>query len=108
MNLLDDGTDEKYYGNINRTILDGNVMNMILIIIKRKYSTIDNEDYSCHGYYIIKFSSSPYTLQADLIIYGQVISYGKYFVKELICFQSISIIIIMFYKKSDPLTHLFL
>ena len=42
-----------------------------------KYGAIDNDDYSCHGYYIIKFSSSPYTLQAELIIDGQVISSGE-------------------------------
>ena len=55
------GTDEEYYENINRTILDGNVMNMSLIITEGKYGAIDTDDYSCHGYYIIKFSSSPYT-----------------------------------------------
>ena len=38
-----------------------------------KYSAIDTDDYLGHGYYIIKFSSSPYTLQVDLIIDGQVI-----------------------------------
>ena len=42
-----------------------------------KYGAIDTENSSCHGYYIIKFSSSPYTLQTDLSIYGQLISYGK-------------------------------
>ena len=25
-----------------------------------KYGAIDADDYSCHGYYIIKISSSPY------------------------------------------------
>ena len=52
-------------------------MNMSLIIIEVKYGEIDTGDSSCHGYYIIKFSLSPYTLQADLSIYEQVISYGK-------------------------------
>ena len=37
---------------------------------------IYNDDYSYHGYYIIKFSSSPYTLQEDLIFYGQAIYSG--------------------------------
>ena len=32
MNFLDDLTDEEYYGIINRTIIDGNVMNMSLTI----------------------------------------------------------------------------
>ena len=76
MNFLDDGKNEELYENINRTIIDGNVMNTYLIIIEGKHGTIDTDDYLCHGYYIIKFSSSPYTLQTDLSIDGQVISYG--------------------------------
>ena len=52
-------------------------MNMSLIIIEGKYCVIDTDDSSYHGYYIIKFSSSPYTPQADFIIDGQVISSGK-------------------------------
>ena len=75
--FLDDRTDEEYYENINQTIIDGNVMNMSLIVTEVKYGAIDNDDSSCHGYYIIKFYSSPYTHQADLSIDGQVISSGK-------------------------------
>ena len=63
MIFLDDGTDEEYYKNINENILEVNVINMYLIIMEGKYGTIDTDDYSCHGYYIIKFSSSIYTLQ---------------------------------------------
>ena len=33
-------------------------MNMYLIIMEGKYGAIDNGDSSCHGYHIIKFSSS--------------------------------------------------
>ena len=75
--FLYDVTDEEYYKNINRTILDGNVMNIYLIITEGKYGSIDTDYYSCNGYYIIKFSSYTYTLQADLSIDGQVISSGK-------------------------------
>ena len=71
---------EEDYKHINRTILYGNVMNIYLIITERKYGTIDADDYSCHGYYIIKFASSPYTLQLDWGIYVQVISSG-----EMVC-----------------------
>ena len=42
-----------------------------------KYGAIDADDSSCHGYYIIKFYSPPYTLQADLRIDGQDISSGE-------------------------------
>ena len=42
-----------------------------------KYGATDADYSSCHGYYIIKFSSSPYTLQSDLSIDGRVISSGE-------------------------------
>ena len=35
-------------------------MNISLIVMEWKYGAIDADDYSCHGYYIIKISSSPY------------------------------------------------
>ena len=41
-----------------------------------KYGAIDSDNSSCRGYYIIKFYSSSFTLQADLSIDGQVISSG--------------------------------
>ena len=65
-------------------------MNMYLIIMEVTYGAIDTDDSSCHGYYIIKFSSSPYTLQSDLSIEGQVISSVK-IVREENYFFSISI-----------------
>ena len=52
-------------------------MNISLVIMEVKYGAIDIDNYLCHGYYIIKFSSSPYTLQEYLIIDGQVISSGE-------------------------------
>ena len=75
--FLDHETDEEIYEYISQTIPDGNVMNIHLIIMERKYVAIDAGDSSCHGYYIIKFSSSQYTLQADLSIYGKVVYSGK-------------------------------
>ena len=51
-------------------------MNMSLVITEGNYCATDADDYSCRGYYIIKFSSSPYILQEDLSIDGQVISSG--------------------------------
>ena len=58
-------------------ILDGNVMSTSLIILEGKYVAIDTNDSWCHGYYIIKFSSSPYNLQVYMSIDGQVISSGE-------------------------------
>ena len=52
MIFKDEGIDEVYKKNINRTILDGNVMNMSLIIIEGKYGAIDTGDFLCHGYFI--------------------------------------------------------
>ena len=52
-------------------------MNMYLIILEGHYGAIDSDDYRYNGYYIIRFSSCLYTLQADLSIDGQVISSGQ-------------------------------
>ena len=74
-------------------------MNMPLIVMEGDYVAIDDDYSTCHGYYIILFSSSPYIIQEYLIIYVQVISScemvreGNYFS------QSISILIIRFVKK---------
>ena len=76
MNFQYYGTDNVYYEFMNITIIEGNVMNVSLIITKGNYGAIDADNSSCHGYYIIRFSSSLYTLQSDLNIYGQVISSG--------------------------------
>ena len=62
--------------HINQPILDDIVVNMYLIIMEGKYGAIDVDDNSWHCYYIIKFSSSPYTLQSLFSIDGQVISSG--------------------------------
>ena len=70
MIFIDVVIDEEFYENMNRTIPDGNVMNVSLIIIEGKYDAIDAGDFLCHGYYIINFSSSPCTLLFDLSIEG--------------------------------------
>ena len=48
-----------------------------MIIIEINYVAIDADNYTCHGYYIIIFSSSTYTLQCDLNVDVQVISSGE-------------------------------
>ena len=55
-------------------------MKMSFINMEGKYGDIDADYSSYHGYYIIKFSLSPYTIQADLCIYGKVIYYV-----EMVC-----------------------
>ena len=72
MHFLDYRTGEVEYDNINRTLLDGNVTNMSLIFSKGNYGATDEDDTSCHGYYIIIFYSSPYTLQEYLNLYRKL------------------------------------
>ena len=48
-------------------------MNMYLIINEGNHGSIDADDSEYHGYCITRFSSSPYTLQAELDIDVQVI-----------------------------------
>ena len=55
-------------------------MNMSLKVTEGQYGATDSDDSSCHGYYIINFSLSPYTLQTDLFIDGQGVSSS-----EMIC-----------------------
>ena len=63
MNFIDDGTDNVDYEKTSRTILDGSVTNMSLVVSKGDFGDIDAEDTQCHGYYIIKFTSTSHTLQ---------------------------------------------
>ena len=49
MICFDDGTNEEHCKHINRTILDNNVLNMSLIIVKDNYGAIDDDDSSYHG-----------------------------------------------------------
>ena len=75
MNFLDNGTDEVYYEHINRTILYGNFMNKSLIIIEGNYAPIIAYYSIFRGYYILIYSSYPYTLQVG----GELIK-NKYYV----------------------------
>ena len=65
------------YGYINIKILYGNVTNIQLVISKGKSGAIDAKDTLYDVYYIIKYSSTPYTLQDNLNIGGQVIFCGE-------------------------------
>ena len=62
-------------------------MNMSSIIMEVNFVAVDADDFTCHGYYIIKISSYTYTLQSDLSIYGQVISSGEVLCKVTYLFQ---------------------
>ena len=62
-------------------------MSVSLIINKENYSAIDYDDTSCHGYYIIRFSSSVYKLQVDLNVDGKFILLVKRYLKDVNIFQ---------------------
>ena len=75
--------------------------------MEEKYGAIDTDDSLRHCYYIIKFSSSTYTLQEDFSIDGQFISSGKMLCKGNYFFP-ISINSHYYVKKEpNPLTHIF-
>ena len=80
LNFLYDVKDEAECEHMNINILSVNVTNIYFIILKLNYGTIDTDDTPFHGYYIIMFSLSRYTLQEDFNIDVQVISYG-----EIVC-----------------------
>ena len=64
--------------------IDGQVISSGRMVCELSYffpiNINSSYDSLCHGYYIIEFSSSTYTLQADLSIDGKVISSG-----EMVC-----------------------
>ena len=62
---------------ITKTLIDGKLIIVSLIIVDGNYGYIYANDSTCHGYYIVRFSSYQYTLQVDLSIDGQVISSGS-------------------------------
>ena len=62
-------------------------MNMSLEIMEGNCVSVDAYDSTGHGYYIIKFSSSTYTLQSGVSIDGQFISYHKMVCEGTYCFQ---------------------
>ena len=55
-------------------------MDIPITTMKGKYVAIDADDSSCHGYYVINFSSSAYILQSNFSIDGQVVDSG-----EMVC-----------------------
>ena len=83
-------------------------MNVSLIIIEGNCGGIDADYYTFRGYYIIRFSSSTYTLWADFIIDGQVIYSGE-ILYEGIYFIPIDINSHYYVlQKINPITQLYL
>ena len=97
MNFFDGGTDEVEYEQVNRLITNFNFTNMSLIIYKRNLGDIDADDTSCHGYYMIQFSLSPYTFHEDLNMYRQVI-YSDEMVGEDIFLHNYELFLLCFFN----------
>ena len=55
MNFIYGVKDNVEYEQINRNVLDVNVVNMPLIIIEENYYSVDDYGYTCRGYYMIIF-----------------------------------------------------
>ena len=70
-------------------------MNMSLIILEDTYGDIDADYYSCHGYYIIQFPFLHIPFKQTLVLMVKLFLPVEWYVKELITFQSILIVIIM-------------
>ena len=68
VSFIDDGTEKVDYECISRNIIDGNIMNMYLIITERNYGAINADNSSYNGCYTIRFSSPPHTLQSEFNI----------------------------------------
>ena len=97
-----------YYESTNRNIIEGNMMKVSLIITKRNFGAIDSDNSSRHGYYIIRFSSSLYTLHLDLNINGQVISSGEMVFERTYYFLIKFNYYYYVYPKMNKITRLYL
>ena len=64
------------YERTNRKILYFNFTNILLVISKDDFDDVYDVDTSFHSYYIVEFTSTPYTFKEYLNIYGHVIKYG--------------------------------
>ena len=62
--------------HFTKIVLDGFLNNTAQTIKVRSIVAIDSNDKHCHDYYMVDFVSSPYNLQENKTINGQVIDYG--------------------------------
>ena len=82
MNFIDDGIDEEWHKNINRTIIDGNVMNISLIIMEGNYGAIDADDSTRDGYYIIRFFYLHIPFNQNLVYTSKSFLLVKWYLRE--------------------------
>ena len=70
MDLIDKGTDEEEYESVHNIILYGFVNNKAQTLKVGSIDAIDGDNKHLHGYYMVGFLSSPYTLQENKTIDG--------------------------------------
>ena len=104
INFLDDGIDEEYYENINWTNIHGNVMNKSLIIIE-----VNMVHLIMMILYVLVIISSNFLhshihYKQTWVLMDKLFHQEKLYVKEMISFQSILVLIIMFHKKIFNIT----
>jgi len=69
-------TNEDDLEQMHHTILTSIASNIAATIAESSYGAVNTEDPQTDGYYIVKFISSPYTLQNDVVVNGDRISSG--------------------------------
>jgi hypothetical protein len=77
---LGGNTTEDDLQDIHRTILSSIASNIAATITERSYGAVNTIDPNTQGFYIVKFMSTPYSLQQDMNVNGDCISSG-----ELVC-----------------------
>ena len=76
IHLTQKSTPFKYFGDIQKVVLDGISDNMASLVQSGMYGVINTYDTTTNGLYVIQYLSEAYTLQNNTTIDGQVISAG--------------------------------
>ena len=106
MIFLDSGTDEEDYKRINWTILHVDVMNMYLIIMEGNRVILVLVILHVMVNVLSNFLRLNLPFNHTWLLIVKLFLPVKWYVKELIPFQSISILVHVFYKN-NPITYFF-
>ena len=74
MEFIDKGSDEEEYEEFHKIVLDSLANNTAQTIQVGSIGSIDADDKHSHGYYMVGFSSSTYTLQEDKTVDEKVMN----------------------------------
>ena len=77
MSLLKKCTDEEEHEPVQKVVLYRLENNKVQTIEIGSIGAIDSDIRNSNGYYMVGLESSPYTLQGNKTIYGQVIESGE-------------------------------